>query len=760
MKNTLWYEKQATEWIEGLPIGNGRLAAMVWGDECSDRLSLNHEWLWRGVHRNRDNEPSAKHLPEIRRSLHDGNFFKATSLANTFLGGLGGKSGIKGRVDAYQPAGDLTFKMKESQFNKRQLNIDDALVTVERTVNNENITSSFITHPLHNLIIGRWHSEEGQFSGEMNFVRTEDVNAIEQLFIEGNKITFICSFNGGISYKVEVTVKTDGSLSCNDKSLFVDNAKYVIAYINIATSESGMDDEIMRYPIPDTSWDDLLVSHKAEFSKIFGRLALDIDLPEINKPTDEIIHDLKKGLENPALMLLFFNYGRYLLMSSSICGELPANLQGKWNDSINPAWECDYHFNINIQMNYWMAEASNMPECVESLLKYVERFIPHARKAAKDLYGCRGIWLPLTADAWGRATPEAQGWDVWIGAAPWIAQHFWWHYEYSGDIEFLKNRAYTFFKEVASFYEDYLIEDENGSMQIMPSQSPENRFEGTGSWPVSIGVSSSSDVQLAYDALGYAIKSAKILGVDSELCDKWSEMQRKLPPLAIGLDGRLLEWEIEREEIEPGHRHIAHLYGLHPSNIINPIDAPKQYEAAIKSLDYRLAQGGGHTGWSRAWVACFFARIGNPDKVWEHLRGVIKEFTSITLLDLCPWRETYVFQIDGNLGAVAAILESIVQYWGGKVHLLRALPKAWENGKLSGVKVQGGHELIIEWKDSEIISLNIKLGYSKRLILADLADKLDVPENIQIVGNDIFIEGYIGEDIAISGKTKMQNLII
>jgi alpha-L-fucosidase 2 len=324
-------------------------------------------------------------------------------------------------------------------------------------------------------------------------------------------------------------------------------------------------------------------------------------------------------------------------------------------------------------MNYWMAEAANMPECAESLVQYIERFIPHAKKAAADLYGCRGIWMPLTSDAWGRATPEACGWAVWIGAAPWMAQHIWRHFEYSGDLNFLRDRAYPFFKEVAQFYEDYLVEDADGVLQIMPSQSPENRFEGTGTWPVSIGVSSAMDVQLAHDALGYAIKTTAILGVDEDFRKKWEAMRSHLPAFKIGTDGRLLEWDKEQDEVEPGHRHLSHLYGLYPSDLFNPIDRPAEYDAAIKSLRFRLAQGGGHTGWSRAWVACFFARVGNGAEMWKHVNELIMDFATVSLLDLHP---PGIFQIDGNLGGVEAVIQGLVQYWGGKVHLLRALPQS------------------------------------------------------------------------------------
>lgn len=397
-----------------------------------------------------------------------------------------------------------------------------------------------------------------------------------------------------------------------------------------------------------------------------------------------------------------------------MCGELPANLQGKWNDLILPPWDCDYHFDINLEMNYWAAEQNDMGECAEALLKLCERFVPHAKKAAKDLYGCRGVWFPIQTDCWGRSTPESYGWAAWIGAAPWIAQHFWMHYRYSNDLDFLRERAYPFFKEVAEFYEDYLVLNEKGEYQLLPSQSPENRFAGTGEFPVSIGISSAMDVQLCFDALKYAIESSAILDVDEEQRNKWTEMKEHLPAFKIGADGRLLEWNREMEETEPGHRHFSHLYGLYPSDIFNPETRPEQYEAARKSLEFRLSQGGGHTGWSRAWTACLQARCGNAEGFYEHFSALVKEFATSSLLDLCG----DIFQIDGNLGAVAAVNEALFGCWNGKTRLLQALPREWyAYGTVKNVKLMGGHTLSFAWKDGKVTDVRLEKAVEELVAL-------------------------------------------
>ena len=737
MENKLWYRTPPGEWMEGLPIGNGRLAAMIWGDESADTVSLNHEWLWRGTNRFRDTAPEATHLPEVRDCLKRGDFFRATSLANLYFGGLGGISGFENRVDAYQPAGDLRFALDGcTGFLGRELDIERAVARAERQTAGGPVESAFIAHPQYNLIVCRWSAPSGRFSGRLSYSRAWDDKATEDCRYLASGIEYCCAFDGGIRFKTAVALVTDGIAEAGEDGIAIRDACSVTAYVNIATSVKGVDEELAMHPVPDVPWQELLESHGRAFAGVLGRLALTVALPPNPLPTDERIASVRGGELDPTLPLLYFNYGRYLLASSSICGELPANLQGKWNDSIHPPWECDYHFDINLQMNYWMAEPAAMPECAEALLQFAERFVPHGRKAAADLYGCRGVWLPLQTDAWGRATPESCGWSVWVGAAAWVAQHFWRHYEYTGDRAFLKDRAYPFFREVCLFYEDYLAEDEAGVLQVMPSQSPENRFEGTGYWPVSIGISSAMDVQLAHDAFGYAIRAARELGVDGELAEKWQGLSDRLPPFKIGSDGRLLEWETERAEVEPGHRHLSHLYGLYPSDLFNPADTPALYDAAVKSLRFRLSQGGGHTGWSRAWVACLHARAGDGGEVWKHLYALLTDFATVSLLDLHPPR---IFQIDGNLGAVEAILQSLVQVWGGKVHLLRALPRQWPEGSLTGVKIPGGHTLSLTWADGRLTSLDVLPGHGEQVVLAGMAGRLALPEGAFEQGGDVVI---------------------
>lgn len=403
-------------------------------------------------------------------------------------------------------------------------------------------------------------------------------------------------------------------------------------------------------------------------------------------------------------MALYANFGRYLLICSSHNCEVPANLQGKWNEDLHPPWECDLHHDINLQMNYWPAEPCDLAECLRPLFEHIERFVPHARKAARDLYNCRGVWFPIQTDPWGRSTPESRGWDVWIGAAAWLAQHMWWRYEYNLDRRFLRERAYPFFREVAAFYEDYLVpHPTKGYLVAVPSQSPENTFVG-GTKPVSLCVMATMDLELIHDLLSHAISASEILGTDEPLRQKWQEILSRLPPLQVGRHGQLQEWLEDYEEAEPQHRHISHLFALFSGDQLTLENEPELTRAARASLERRLAYGGGHTGWSRAWVACCWARLRGGDLAREHLHALIADFATDTLLDFHPPR---IFQIDGNFGGTACVCEMLLQSHRGCLRILPALPKAWAEGRVSGLRARGGFTVGITWSQGRATEVEI-----------------------------------------------------
>ena len=673
MKPILRYSHRAGEYINGLPIGNGRLAAMICGDEKEIRLALNHEWLWKSENRSRDCEDAAAHLPEVREALFSGDFRTGTRLANDYFAGPGGISGQKNRVDPYIPAGDFTVAADAGDHYLRTLDLTTGEAVIRSGKTELRAFASFSDGFLVVKTTG---------SASFRLSRAEDPTCSVTVSDAAGDMTLSGQFQRGVRFDVRARRYPHGETTT--------------VLLDIATSANN--GNLLDFP-EDADYDALFARHLPVFRDSLGKAEVDVDLPDSEKDTDERLDDFRAG-HDPSLPLLYFSYGRYLLVSGS-SGELPLNLQGKWNEDLTPPWECDYHLDVNLEMAYWAADALGLNRQKEALFNLCEHYLPHGRTAARKLYGCRGVWFPIQTDVWGRMTPESRGWAVWIGGAAWMASHFARHWRYTRDQVFLRERAYPFCKEVAAFYQDYLVM-RDGLYHIAPSQSPENRFEGTGDFPVSIGVDSAMDVELVMDTLRTCMEMSGELGVDEGLRAEWQEILAHLPPLTEDSQGRLNEFDRERVEVEPGHRHLSHLYGLYPGDLFPEGDPLRK--ACERSLDSRLSHGGGHTGWSRAWVACLMARLGRAEDCWKHLTALICDFATETLLDLHPPR---IFQIDGNMGGTAAVCEMLLSCEGNRVKLLGALPEGWKSGSFRHFSAPGTLDVSCRWENGRVVQAEI-----------------------------------------------------
>lgn len=693
--------------MEGYPIGNGRLGGMVCGTAECERVALNHEWLYKGVYRDRKIiKPTADSLKIVRDLIKNGEYEKATRLANEYFAPTGGKSKIRQRLDPYQPAGDLYI----SEFVEntdiieygRSLDLCTAVQKTEyKTPKGKFTRKIFAMYPL-GIIAAEITSEGTELDAVIKLDRVQDKDCVlefsgRSLGQDVSELEMRGIFYTGIDFTVTARVIACGKMAISGNHVNIKGGNRAVILLDIKTSISDYDSQI---GFGECDFDVLLNEHIKNWQKAYNTCSVEIRSECINNYTGERIEMLKKG-EDCTLPVLYFNYGRYLLLSSA--GGLPPHLQGIWNDKLDPPWDSDFHLNINLQMNYWISEISGLSETTEALFSFAERLIPSSKIAARELFGCRGVFFPLQTDAWNISTPESHGWAVWIGAAAWLALHFMEHYEYTGDIEFLKNRAYPFFKECAEFYEDYLFLGEDGLYVISPSQSPENRFKDGGD-PVSLCHNCASDIELCEMVLKFAITAAEILNIDAPKIKIWNNILEKLPKLKIGPDGELMEYPENFELPEPGHRHFAHLIGVFPARTITEEKCPELFEAARRALELRLSYGGGHTGWSRAWVSCFYAEFGDAEKAFEHLKALICDFSTASLLDLHPPR---IFQIDGNFGGAAAVCNMLIRSDIEKTELLPAIPKEWGSGEAKGFCAKGGFVFDFSWENGAVCKIKV-----------------------------------------------------